>query len=194
MITTNTKKSNIRMFYLALLLSISFMPFMVKAEELADFIKLTYNFNDWAGNTKTNYQKTVSDFQPNFGDIGLTSIRFSDNDIVQDGVDRRYIVSASTQTDEVVDVRISTRNSIIAAQNSMMDFFSLCSAIQPFPSGDALSVSVGDRCYLGYPTNTVSSIAFVRNTVFVNVDIRGTTNSVLPVAVWLDSLILGLSH
>lgn len=194
MINLNTKKGNIRKPHLALAFSAIIVPFAIMAEDLADFIKEAYKFNRWAGTTKTNYQKAVSDFQPKLSEIGLSSVRFKDSEIVPNGMNRRYIVSPPAQTNEVVDIRISCRNSIAAAQNSMMDFFSMCSAIQPFPSGDALSISVGDRCYLGYPTNTVTSIAFVRNTVFVDVTSRGTTNSVLPIATWLDNLIMGLSQ
>jgi len=193
MTNTTTKKQNIKLFCLILFSSIAIMPFAVNADDWVDLFKSKYDFDQWAGTTKTNYLNSVLNFQPNLTEIGFSHFRFNDNDVVANGIDRRYIVSTSPQTDEVLDIRISSRNNVINAQNSMMDFFSTCSAKQPFPSGDLLSVPIGDKCYLGYPTNTVSSIMFVRNTVFIDVTLRGTTNSVLPIAVWLDNSIFKLS-
>ena len=187
------KTNKLKPLCLAIIFSVFFMPLGIIAEDFIEDLKEVYNFEQWVGTTKTNYQNTVSDFQPNFNEITFTPLYLNNCEILQNGVNRRYFAAHTTQTNMFLDVRILCRNNVVDAQNAMMEFFSLCSAIQPFPSGETMSVSVGDRCYLGCETNSIPSISFVRNTVFVHMSIDGVTNSVLPIAVWLDNLIMDSS-
>ena len=177
-----------------LLLATVVVPHLLVADEMRDLLKPVYNFDQWAGTTKTNYQKTVSDFQPNFEEIGFTQSLSSDNEVTGGENYRRYRVTKPTETDIILDVRISCRNTVVSAHEAMLEFFTNCAAPQPFPSGDYLSL--GDKCYIGYtPTNAPTFITFARNTVCISVSYDGgVTNSVFPIAVWLDNSILKLSQ
>ena len=76
----------------------------------------------------------------------------------------------------------------------MIEFFTFCEALQPFPLGSSRGVDIGDRCYLGHSGDSaIPSLAFVRNNVFVDVSSESGDYSVLRLAERLDSELMARS-
>ena len=164
------------------------------AESRIDMAKQLYGYDQWVGTTKTNYAHTVTSFIPDFNGSGYsTNHPPIINDVTGGGYYYICTLKNNSLQDEIIDVTIDIRNDINTIHSFLMESFAYNAAIQPFPLGETMSVFVGDRCYLGYPTNSTRSISFVRNNVYVDLGVSGSTNSVLPIATWLDNWILNQS-
>jgi hypothetical protein len=104
--------------------------------------------------------------------------------------DSAYFFHPPNNPDATVDLRVQERPGVTDAHNAMMEVFGNCSAIQPFPLG---TVKVGDRCYLGYPTNAYNGIFFVRNNVFLSVSADQTNCSIETIVGDLDNQLKAIS-
>jgi hypothetical protein len=164
-----------------------------QADFLLDDMKTMYAFDQWVGITKTNYTRAVSSFSPDFTNSGYVTNVLAEAEILDDGIDFYVQLKKQSCLDEEIDIRVMTYSDISLTHNALMDYFRSSSALHPFPNGDTFSPTLGDRCYVGYPTNTTTSIIFVRNNVLVRVRTDNATNSVLPIATWLDKYILDSS-
>ena len=164
------------------------------AESRIDIAKQLYGYDQWVGTTKTNYTRIVTSFIPDFTGSGYsTNHPPIIDDVKEGGFYCLLTLKNNTSHDEIIDVTIDIRNDIHTIHSYLMESFAYSAAIQPFPLGETMSVYLGDRCYLGYPTNSTSNISFVRNNVYVDVNANGTTNSVLSISTWLDNWILNQS-
>lgn len=156
------------------------------AVDFFDDLKIRYGFADWSGNTETNYSRLVTDWVPTFTMFGVTNLISNQEGAIVNGIkNSAYFFHPTNAPSAIIDLRISEQQSVIGAHNMMMETFSNCSAIQPFSLGTTNTVKVGDRCYLGYPTNSYSQIYFVRNNVFVSIS---TAQSNCPVQIIADDL------
>lgn len=61
-------------------------------------------------------------------------------------------------------------NDFSSAVDAMMQKFSRCAAVQPFPRAQGVFATIGDVCFTGYPQGCSNCFKFVRNNVFVSVD------------------------
>ncbi len=148
-------------------------------------IKELYGFSTWAGQTKVHYEKTVTNWVPDFGSLGVTN--FLQHDEGQWTNSQKYsrysfLFGPGDSTNARAELTIDERQDVTNAHWAMIQWFSNAQAVQPFPLGSELGLDIGDRCYLGWGV-TGHSFAFVRNNVFVWVFGAG---SVLELARKLD--------
>jgi len=159
-----------------------------------DAVKELYGYEQWVGITKTNYLHTITSFIPDFTGSGYsTNYPPSISEVEEVGLYYSYSLKENILFNEDINAKIHIRNNVVLIHDLLMEMFAYSSAWQPFPRGETISISLGDRCYLGYPTNSPASITFVRNNVYICVSANDSTNSVLPIATWLDNKILEMS-
>lgn len=164
------------------------------ADEFVDDLKKCYGFTNWVGSTETKYSCLVTNWVPNFTTLGVSNLISAQEGTWYNGSkNSAYFFHPTNMPDATVDLRVQERPSVTEAHNAMMDVFSNCSAIQPFPIGATNTVKVGDRCYFGYPPNTYSSIFCVRNNVFLTISADLTNCSVRAIAVDLDNQLKAIS-
>jgi len=165
-----------------------------RADDFVDDIKGRYGFTNWVGNTETNYSRLVTNWVPTFATFGVTNLISTQEGAWANGIkDSAYFFHPTNNFEATVDLRVQERQGVTDAHNAMMETFGNCSAIQPFPLGMTNTVKVGDRCYLGYPTNAYSHLFFVRNNVFLSVSADQTNCSVRAIAGNLDNELKSLS-
>jgi|GEM_PF-3895181 hypothetical protein len=147
--------------------------------------KLLYSFDAWAGQTKTRYERLVTNWIPEFDSMGVTNFLLRDEAAWTNfQKDTHYIFHPSDAPAVDVQLKISERQDVTNAHLAMLERFFVAAAPQPFPLGSSLGVDVGDRCYLGWgPVG--DSVSFLRNNVFVSLSASGY--SVLSLAQKLDS-------
>ena len=90
-------------------------------------------------------------------------------------------------------VQASMGASFTEATAHMLHRFSVMSAKHPLPSLDPLVSNIGDLAYTGWNTNSIDSLFFIRNNVFVRVRSGNETQSVLPLSRLIDEQLLSLS-
>ena len=163
----------------------------VEATDFISDIKALYGYTNWVGQTETHYSCLVSNWAPTFMALGVTNLIANQEGQWDSGAkDSAYFFHPTNNPDSTVALRVQERPGVTNAHNAMMEVFGNCSAIQPFPLGP---VKVGDRCYLGYPTNAYNSIFFVRNNVFLSVSANQTNCSVRAIVEDLDNQLKVLS-
>lgn len=90
-------------------------------------------------------------------------------------------------------VQASMGASFSEATTHMLHRFSVMSAKQPLPTLDPLVSNIGDLAYTGWNTNSIDSLFFIRNNVFVRVRSGNETQSALPLSRLIDEQLLSLS-
>lgn len=189
-----TKKNAWYAALLALMLLTNLGQVLSFADDFVDDLKGRYGFTNWVGNTETNYSCLVTNWAPTFATFGVTNLISTQEGTWANGSkDSAYFFHPTNKPDATVDLRVQERPGVTDAHNAMMELFGNCSAIQPFPLGTTNTVQVGDRCYLGYPTNAYNRIFFVRNNVFLSVSANQTNCSVQATAEYLDNQLKAIS-
>jgi hypothetical protein len=189
-----TKKNAWYAALLALMLLTNLGQVLSFADDFVDDLKGRYGFTNWVGNTETNYSCLVTNWVPTFATFGVTNLISTQEGTWANGSkDSAYFFHPTNKPDATVDLRVQERPGVTDAHNAMMELFGNCSAIQPFPLGTTNTVKVGDRCYLGYPTNAYNRIFFVRNNVFLSVSANQTNCSVQAIAEYLDNQLKAIS-
>ena len=89
-------------------------------------------------------------------------------------------------------IRIVETSGFSAAVDAMMQSFSRCSAVQPFPRAQGSIASIGDVCFTSFPQGSSNSLDFVRNNVYVSIDSDNAAVS-CGIAASVDSAILDAS-
>ena len=83
-------------------------------------------------------------------------------------------------------------NSFSSAVEVMVQRFSQCAAVQPFPRAQGVYASIGDVCFTAFPQGCSNCFDFVRNNVYVSVE--ASDNCVASkLAFAIDSAILNAS-
>lgn len=83
-------------------------------------------------------------------------------------------------------------NSFSSSVDVMVQRFSQCAAVQPFPRAQGVYASIGDVCFTGFPEGCSNSFDFVRNNVYVSVE--ASDNCVASnLAFAIDAAILNVS-
>ncbi len=142
-----------------------------------------YQFDSWVGQTKVHYERTVTNWVPDFAALSATNFLLRNEGVWTNSQKYcYYVLEAADALGKDVILRIWESQDVTNAHLAMLDFFSTAQAPQPFPLGSALGVDIGDRCYLGWGV-VGDNFAFVRNNVFVWVFGEG---SVLELARKLD--------
>jgi len=185
--------NTIKSISLISLLSLIVMVIFVCADSHVDAAKQLYEYDQWVGITKTNYTHTLTTFVPDFFGSGYSTNHPPIVDDVEGGGLSYIYTINNILNNEIYNIRIDLRNDVVSTHSFLMWLFAYSSAWQPFPLGETKSVYLGDRCYIGHPTNFTKNITFVRNNIYVRLSSNNSTNSVLPFATWLDNKILEMS-
>ena len=156
-----------------------------------DEIKDLYQFDNWAGSTKTNYLHIVQNWTSDISIYGATNFfnkpyKTSNHLTIGTGI----FMFQPTNMLGRVDLRIFEAPSVLDAHKMLMEFFYTCSAIQPFQTGESIGVKLGDHCYAGYPIGFTNSVFFVRNNMFVTIT---SGVSVYEIAKKIDEQLLTFS-
>ena len=158
------------------------------ADEFLEDLKLDYGFANWVGNTEINYSCLVTNWVPAFAAFGVTNLISNLEGTRENGEkDSVYLFHPTNALNTIIKVQVNERQSVADAHQAMMEDFNTCSAIQPFPLGNADLVKIGDRHYTGYPVNSYRCVFFVRNNVFIYVSAGLTNYSVQAIATELDN-------
>ena len=160
---------------------------------LEDDLKELYQFQNWAGSTKTNYVHVIQNWTTDISTYGATNFfinpKFSNGLIIGPG----DCFFQPTNMLDSVRLRIVESPSVLDAHIMMMQFFDNCSAKQPFQTGESIGVKLGDHCYAGYPIGTTNSLFFVRNNMFIFISSGEPPESVYDIANKIDQQLLKLS-
>lgn len=158
------------------------------ADDFVDDLKCRYGFTNWVGNTEINYSCLITNWTPTFASFGVTGLIATHKGLWANGSkNSTYFFHSVDTQNAIIDLRVQECRSVVEAHAAMMEVFGNCSAIQPFPVGTTNTVKVGDRCYIGYPTNACSRIFFVRNNVFLSIAADQTNFPVQTIAENLDN-------
>ena len=154
-----------------------------------DWVKELYQFENWAGTVQTNYLRSVQNWKPDILTYGATNLVAEP--YISANQNMRFSIYSfqPTNTSTSVELRITETSSILEAQEMLMDYFDNCAAIQPFPTGASIGVTLGDHCYTGYPVGSTNTITFVRNNVMIKV-FSGESKSTFEVASKIDQQLL----
>ena len=185
---------NIKSIGLTALFTLITLVVFAYDDSFIDSTKQLYGYDQWVGITKTNYTHTITSVITNFSGSGYTLIHPPIvNNVEEEGFYCLYTLKNNVLHDEIIDMTLNIRNDVVAIHSYLMWSFAYSSAWQPFPLGDTKNVFLGDRCYIGHPTNSTSNIKFVRNNICIGVVSNDSTNSVLPIATWIDNKIFEMS-
>jgi len=156
-------------------------------------IKNLYQFENWAGSTKTNYVKIIQNWEVDISTYGATNFYskpyLPNSLIIRQG---QYVFQPTNMASRVY-VRVVETPNVLEAHKTLMNHFSLCSAIQPFQTGISIGVNIGDHCYAGYPIGSTNSLTFVRNNMFINISSGNPPESVYEIANKIDQQLLEAS-
>ena len=108
------------------------------------------------------------------------------------GIRDIFLLSDPGHTNQLLRLEIVCADSIKLAHRAMLEYFSSCSAVQPFPIASDRTGSVGDYCYFGYG-KPWTSVMFVRNNVFVALKSLASMSSVRQEAEAIDKEIMRIS-
>lgn len=157
--------------------------------ERVGHVKHLYGFTNWHGTKMTNYTSTVTNWSPNFMNLGITQLLRSVRRVLNNGgIDSFYILKPKDHQASTLYVEVGERQNLNDAQLAMMESFSERSGIQPFRIGATNGLGLGDRCYFVGPVSAPLGVDFVRNNLFISVLQPGasTNNITLDVAQELD--------
>jgi len=153
-------------------------------------LKDIYQYDKWVGSVQTNYLHSVQNWMPDFTSYGVTNLLTEPYISSSQNMRESIYFFQATNMLEKIDLRILETSSILDAQEMLMEHFSYCSAIHPFPTGKSIGVNIGDHCYTGYPIGSTNSISFVRNNMFINISSEA---SVYDIANKIDQQLLTIS-
>jgi len=155
-------------------------------------IKEKYQYQNWGGIAQTNYIRMVKNWEFDFSLYGATNLiskSIEDND---DGIFDSFYTFQPTNMPSQISLRIIETPSIQDAHETLIFFCTTSAAPQPFPLGTLVGLNFGEFCYTGYPTNSTSSITFVRNNVYIQIRANDET-SVTNIATKVDQQLLSIS-
>ena len=158
-----------------------------------DKLKGIYQYATWVDSTKTNYLQQIQNWNPDISLYGATNIEIQELGKVYGNSRVSFYVFQTTNTPYDVYLKITEEPSIHDAHEALMEFFSTCSAIQPFPTGASIGVNLGDHCYTGYPIGATNSVTFVRNNVLIDISSGEPPASVFEIAKKIDQQLLTIS-
>ena len=158
-----------------------------------DDMKELYQYDTWAGVTKTDYLHLVKNWAPDILSYGATNLLanpyISSDQNMRESI---YFFQPTNMTSNI-DLRILETAGVLDAHEMLMKHFHYCSAIQPFPTGVSIGINIGDHCYTGYPIGSTNSISFVRNNMFVNISSGNPPEPVFEIANKIDQQLLTIS-
>lgn len=158
------------------------------AEILAD-VKVDYGFAAWVGTTVTNYSSLVTNWIPNFSEIGVTNHVWSRVGTYTNSTkDSQYDFAPTNDSSVIVSLQIMERDCVSNAHEALVSNLSRCSLATIFPDNSL----VGDKC-LVYRTNSPACLWFSRNNVCIALSANNTNYSVFGVAATFDHQLLNIS-
>lgn len=156
-----------------------FTPQAKDTNEWIERTKRDYAFSNWVGKTRLAYTRIVTNWVPDFSATGFTNI------IMDAGPSKHKTFLLGRETPDTVIVRVVECSGAAAAHEALIEFLSNCTVPYPLPEGKYAGLDIGDKCYVGYGTNT-STVMFTRNNVFIWVYTSQTNINIPKLARKLD--------
>ena len=149
-----------------------------------------YSASNWYGKSKKSYSGLVKQWPLSFP--AMLRPVYHERAKSSGGTRDVFLLSDAGNTNQLVRLEIVCADSIKLAHRAMLEYFSSCSAVQPFPIASDDTGSVGDYCYFGYG-KPWTSVMFVRDNVFVALKSLASMSSVRQEAEAIDKEIMRLA-
>ncbi len=154
------------------------------AFDLLQSIKNIYHFNKWAGKTNYTYTNIVSDMIDYMDSkYGRYTGMYSQTENFKM---KNFWIQQNSKSIQNFAIGLYEFNSVFAAHDYMIYYFSNCSDTQPFLKDTTKNLSIGDHCYI-IDTENIRNLCFVRNNIFMELY---SSSSVVDFARELDNRIL----
>ena len=124
-----------------------------------------YSASNWYGECETNYASLVKRW-PSQLPAPLQPAVYREQRECNGEVRHLFLFPSAENTNQLFRLEVVCADSVERAHRTMLEYFSDCSAPQPFPAASHETGRVGDYCYFGYG-KIWTSVMFVRNNVFV---------------------------
>ena len=149
-----------------------------------------YSASNWYGKSKKCYSGLVKQWPLSFP--AMLRPVYHERAKSSGGTRDVFLLSDAGNTNQLLRLEIVCADSIKLAHRAMLEYFSSCSAVQPFPIASDDTGSVGDYCYFGYG-KPWTSVMFVRDNVFVALKSLASMSSVRQEAEAIDKEIMRLA-
>jgi hypothetical protein len=146
-------------------------------------VKNAYAFTNWVGKTQAIYKQPVRNWKPDFGPTSFTNV----TEKVRGNARKIYVVGEEASGS--LTVRVTECDGVLAAHETLIEMLSNCSAPQPLPEGQPAGFDLGDKCFVGYPTNAPLQVFFARNNMVLWISTGQTNINVPRIAKELDAQI-----
>ncbi|MCW5553214.1 MAG: hypothetical protein KIS67_13775 [Verrucomicrobiae bacterium] len=169
---------------IALVLAAAMMPHAFMAQEAntpLETTKVVYAFTNWVGQTRSGYLSSVINWTPDFAATGFTNV------IAKMKPDKQTVYMLHREAADSVTVRVVECDTVRSAHEGLVELLSNCSAPQPLPDGKLAGLDIGDKCYVGYPTNAPLGVLFVRNNLLIRIDTVQSNINIPSIARALDN-------
>lgn len=124
-----------------------------------------YSASNWYGKCGTNYACLVKRW-PSQLPAPLRTAVFSEQRECNGGIRHLFLFPSVEHSNQLFRLEVVCADSVELAHRAMLEYFSDCSATQPFPAASKSTGMVGDYCYFGYG-KIWTCVMFVRNNAFV---------------------------
>lgn len=163
-------------------------PGLCEDLDLVAKLKRDYNYENWVGNTATNYRAFVTNWTPDFSSIGVTSFVWTRVGTYTNATkESAYDFVPADAANVRITMHVIERASVTNAHEAIIEALSRCTYGHPF----SVTNSLGDRCY--FRGSTGRAVWLSRINVFFSMSADTKTYSVLPMATRFDQQLLGIS-
>lgn len=150
-----------------------------------------YSASNWYGECEMNYATLVKRWSSQLL-APLQPAVYREQRECNGGVRHLFLFPSVEYTNQLFRLEVVCADSVERAHRTMLEYFSDCSAPQPFPAASHETGRVGDYCYFGYG-KIWTSVMFVRNNVFVVLKSPTQSISVQRAAEAVDKELMRLS-
>lgn len=150
-----------------------------------------YSASNWYGECEMNYATLVKRWSSQLP-APLQPAVYREQRECNGGVRHLFLFPSVEYTNQLFRLEVVCADSVERAHRTMLEYFSDCSAPQPFPAASHETGRVGDYCYFGYG-KPWTSVMFVRNNVFVVLKSPTQSISVQREAEIIDKELIRLS-
>lgn len=154
-----------------------------------------YLATNWIADSAVKCRSVVSNWVPEFAMFGFTNlIERREGEYRMGKKDSYYALDMTNVVDGFIGVKVVEGQDALDARKVLLKALAKFYPLIVYPE-ETERIRVGDKCFLGSPTNRCSNIMFVRNNVYVNVYDKtlGNSSKARRLAMGLDQEIMRLS-